>query len=77
MNTYVYASIPEKEGQEPEYFEFQPDPKDAALTTHPQTGKPIRRVVIGGYGALGVRTPAPAPDKPAKGGCGCGPKGCC
>jgi len=49
MATYIYETIP-NEGEQPERFEIQQSMKDVALTHHPETGKPIRRVIVGGYG---------------------------
>jgi predicted nucleic acid-binding Zn ribbon protein len=75
MTTYVYETVPSKPGQKPRYFEIKQGMKDAPLTKHPETGDPIRRVVLGGFGVLksGAKT-RPAADA---GGCGCGPGGCC
>lgn len=52
MTTYVYETIPEKPGEKPRYFELRQSMKDAPLTKHPETGEPIRRVVLGGLGVL-------------------------
>jgi hypothetical protein len=46
---------------------------DPALARHPETGDPIRRVIIGGYGVLKSRGETEAPSSS----CGCGPEGCC
>ena len=77
MATYVYETIPRRPGAEPERFEIRQSMKDAPLTQHPLTGEPVRRVITGGYGLMGVGTRAEAakaaPAAPA-GGC-CGP-GC-
>lgn len=73
MTTYVYETIPEQAGEKAEYFEINQSMKDAALTHHPETGKPIRRVVLGGIGVLTKTDSAP----PATGGCCCGPGECC
>jgi len=75
MTTYVYETIPETHGQKPKYFEIKQSMKDAPLAKHPETGVPIRRVVLGGFGVLnsGGRSKPAAKD----GGCGCGPNGCC
>ena len=75
MTTYVYETIPETRGQKPKYFEIKQSMKDASLTKHPDTGVPIRRVMLGGFGVLS----SGAKSKPAAkdGGCGCGPGGCC
>ena len=53
MTTYVYETIPSKAGEEPVCFEVQQGMNDAPLTKHPETGEPVRRVVLGGYGVLG------------------------
>ena len=50
MATYVYETIPQAAGEQPERFEIQQSMKDDALTRHPQTGQPIRRVITGGVG---------------------------
>jgi hypothetical protein len=52
MTTYVYEIIPTKAGETPRYVEIKQGMKDAPLTTHPETGEAIRRVIFGGYGAL-------------------------
>jgi len=49
--------------------------KDDALTTHPETGEAIRRVMTGGYGILKSGRSAPRAAAPA-GGHSCG-SGCC
>jgi len=76
MATYLYETIPSKQGKEPQTFEVQQSMKDAPLTTHPQTGVPVRRVITGGFGFVskGGSAPAPAPQRPSSGG-GCG-SGC-
>ena len=48
MTTYVYETIPGKEGEKPRYFEIKQSMNDKPLTQHPETGEPIRRVVLGG-----------------------------
>ena len=50
MATYVYETIPSSEDEKPERFEIQQSMKDEPLKTHPQSGKPVRRVISGGYG---------------------------
>ncbi len=75
MATYVYETIPRRAGEKPRRFEAIQSMKDAAFTRHPDTGEPVRRVVTGGYGLMGVgtkSTPAPAADHGGGGGCGCG-----
>ena len=73
MTTYVYETIPAKEGDSAEYFEIKQSMKDAPLTQHPETGQAIRRVILGGFGILKSENSSPA----SSGRCGCGPGGCC
>ena len=75
MTTYVYETVPQSADEKPEYFEVKQAMTDAALTQHPQSGKPVRRVVLGGYGVL--KTGASTAKQPSAGSCGCGPSGCC
>ena len=78
MTTYVYETIPQNAAEEPEYFEVQQCMKDAPLATQPGTGKPVRRVILGGYGVL--KSGGASSDKESsgeQGGCCCGSGGCC
>ncbi|MCX6901469.1 MAG: zinc ribbon domain-containing protein [Verrucomicrobia bacterium] len=75
MATYVYETIPAKPGDEVRHYEIRQSMKDAALTKHPETGEPIRRVITGGLGLIGVgshggASPAPRP-RAHGGGCRC------
>ncbi len=72
MTTYVYETIPQKGGEKPRYYEIKQNMNEAALTKHPETGEPIRRVVLGGFGTLSSRTT----EASSGGGCCSGP-GCC
>ncbi len=68
MTTYVYETIPANDKEEPKLFEIKQSMSDAPLTKHPETGEPIRRIILGGYGLM--KKDAPAND--------CGPGcGCC
>lgn len=72
MPTYVYETIPQVEGEQPKRFEVRQSMKDAALTQHPDSGIPVRRVPIGGTGLMGGSSNAPAPRGGSCGsGCGC------
>ena len=51
MPTYVYETLPKRKGDPVERFEIWQSMKEDPLTTHPETGVPIRRVLIGGIGA--------------------------
>ena len=74
MATYVYETIPQRDGESPRRFEVVQSMKDRALTHDPATGAPVRRVISGGFGLMGVgekpgtNTPAAAPCAP---GCAC------
>ena len=76
MTTYVYETIPLIPGVPPEQFEVRHSMGDAPLTRHPATGVPIRRVITGGYGLMGVgerKSSVPAVSSHC-----CGPQcGCC
>ena len=72
MTTYVYETIPSKPGAKPKYFEIKQSMSDAPLTKHPETGEPIRRLVLGGFGTLSSKGSGNSDS-----GCGCAPGGCC
>ena len=48
MPTYIYETISET----PERFEIRQGFNDPALTTHPKSGEPVRRVIAGGLAIL-------------------------
>lgn len=50
MATYIYETIPQKKGQKPRRFEIEQKMSDAALTHDPETGLPVRRIIVGGSG---------------------------
>ncbi len=52
MPTYVYETIPEESAEEPVRFEIRQSIKDEVLTEHPETGKPVKRVIAGGISTL-------------------------
>jgi predicted nucleic acid-binding Zn ribbon protein len=75
MTTYVYETIPPKTGEKPRYHEIKQSMSDAPLTKHPETGEPIRRVVLGGFGVLS--SGKSGSQTPPSGSSGCGPNcGC-
>ncbi len=82
MTTYTYETIPLIPGVAPERFELQQAMAEAPLTRHPGTGEPVRRVITGGYGFIGVggreRNPAPpaASSHCCGAQCGCGAAKC-
>ena len=76
MPTYVYETIRSKPGEKPSFFEFKQSIGDLPLTTHPETGEPVRRVVLGNFGVLSGRGTR---GRSGSGSC-CGPEsgsGCC
>lgn len=72
MATYIYETIPQRDGEEPRRFEVVQSMKDAPLTKDPKTGSPVRRVISGGYGLMGVAAEKRAVNTPASAGCGAG-----
>ena len=75
MATYVYETIPRKPGDKARRFEVQQSMKDDPLKRHPETGEPVRRVILGGFGFIGSeKSHAPAAKSAHSCGsaCGCG-----
>ena len=68
MPTYVYESVAAPH----ERFEVSQRMSEAALTTHPDSGVAIRRVISGGLGFLGASNQASGPGATPTGGCGTG-----
>lgn len=52
MTTYVYETIPQSAGEEAVRFEVKQGMNDLKLTEQPGTGKPVRRLVSGGFTLL-------------------------
>jgi len=74
MPIYVYEVISRKPGEKPEYFEVEQGMLDRPLTKHPESGEPIRRVILGGIGVLSSTGGKKKADN--SGSC-CGGLGCC
>ena len=72
MPIYIYESIPQTPGEEPCYFEFEQHMTDEPLTTHPETGVPLRRVFRGGFSVGTGGQPSGG-----SGGCCGSSSGCC
>ncbi len=70
MPTYVYETIPRKRGEKPKIYELQQRMAEEPLTTHPRTGEPIRRVILGTFGIL-------SSGRSGERDSGCGPGCCC
>jgi predicted nucleic acid-binding Zn ribbon protein len=68
MPTYIYETISPTR----ERFEVRQGFGDPALTEHPRTGEPVRRVISGGLAVLpnGTSSSTDMPDP------GCGPANC-
>ncbi len=77
MTTYVYETLPAN-GEKPRRFEVLQRMSDEPLRTHPDTGEPVRRVISGGYGLMGVaqKTESSAASGGQYGGCCGGSCGC-
>jgi predicted nucleic acid-binding Zn ribbon protein len=84
MPTYVYETIPQKPGDRAMQFEIKQSMRDNALTKHPETGVPVRRIITGGIGLIGANTgrssegaaPASTGAHAHSGGCCGGSCGC-
>jgi len=76
MAVYVYETIPRREGDPVRSYEIRQSMKDAALTKHPETGEPIRRVITGGLGVMTSSKGGPAPRLSSGGHCSGGGCGC-
>ena len=74
--TYLYETIPAREGEKVKQYEIKQSASEAPLTKHPETGEPLRRVILGGWGLVTSKASSSG-GSPSKGGCGCGPSGCC
>ena len=72
MATYTYETIPQHAGESPRRFEIKQSMKDSALTHHPDTGEPVRRVITGGAGLMGVKSSAGSSSSSSGGSCGSG-----
>ncbi|MEM9017781.1 MAG: hypothetical protein AAGC68_12270, partial [Verrucomicrobiota bacterium] len=55
MPTYIYETIPEDPTEEPVRFEIRQSMKEDALSTHPETGERVKRVITGGISTLRSR----------------------
>ncbi len=75
MATYLYETIPQRNGEAVHRFEVVQSMKDAPLTKHPDTGEPVRRVISGGFGYMEKAGPRAAPAltaaAPCMPGCAC------
>ena len=72
MAIYIYQTVPAKEGGPVRTYEIRQSMKDAALTEHPETKEPIRRIITGGLGIMTSSKAGSAPPPLGRGGCGGG-----
>jgi len=69
MPIYVYETTDKKPARR---FEAQQSMKDEPLRADPETGRPVRRVITGGYGVLQKAGASRATSQGCgTGGCGC------
>ena len=81
MPVYVYETIPASESEPPRQFELRQSMTDPALTHDPESGRPVRRLIQGGYlntqrwtkGTAVPQRPAAKPGGHCCGISGCGP----
>ena len=52
MATYVYETIPSNPKEKPRRFEVEQKMSDPPLKVEPNTGLPVRRVIVGGSGLV-------------------------
>ncbi len=69
MPTYVYETIPQQAGQNVRRFEHKQSIHDAPLSSHPETGEPVQRIIAGGVGILSSK-PEPVMSQECCGGQG-------
>ena len=72
MPTYLYETVPPSADIPARRFEMRQSMRDAALTSDPETGYPVRRVPQASFYLAGVRK---MPVAPLEGGGCCGPGG--
>ena len=76
--TYLYETIPAKEGDPVCQFEYKQSMNDAPLTKHPETGEAVRRIILGGYGLMtGKSSSSSSAANQSSGGHCCGSGRCC
>jgi len=67
MATYLYETIPRKQGQKARQFEYVQKMSDPALTHDPESGLPVRRIITGGSGNIMRGTSILSMNNPRKG----------
>jgi predicted nucleic acid-binding Zn ribbon protein len=69
MPTYVYETV--TAGQSSEQFEVRQAMDEPALTAHPKTGVPVRRIISGGLALISATASGQDAAGPS-----CGPASC-
>lgn len=72
MPTYLYETIPASAHDAAEQFEVRQGFNDPPLSTHPESGRPVRRVISGGLALMTKSAGSALPEA----GPGCGPGSC-
>lgn len=72
MPTYLYETVPADPRATPRRFELRQAMGEPPLTTDPETGEPVRRVISGGLTTLTKKGDAGSGEP----GPGCGPDTC-
>jgi predicted nucleic acid-binding Zn ribbon protein len=77
MPTYIYETVPAKKGARVKRYEIRQSIKDAALTQHPETQEPIRRVLADSVSVI-TSSSSSGGGQPHRHthSCGCGAGGC-
>ena len=70
--TYLYETIAARKGEKVKQYEIKQSANEAPLTKHPETGEPIRRVILGGWGLVTSKAGSGSSSP-----CGCGPGQTC
>ena len=52
MATYIYETVPKDSKTKPRRFEMEQKMSDPPLKTDPESGLPVRRVIVGGSGLV-------------------------
>lgn len=82
MPTYIYETIPANARETVRRFEIKQSMKDTPLDRDPETGRPVRRVIAGGFAPMtsaetagsgdhGTCALPPPPRHSCGSGCGC------
>lgn len=74
MPTYQYVAA---DGATDEVFELRQGISEPPFESHPDTGRPIQRVITGGLGPLVGKRVGPPPEPESDGGCNGPSCACC